>query len=203
MSKNASGGFSFRSVFYSGFGVARGGRRLYARIPVPEGRMKRFRKFSVAQREFCGPSFFRGEFKTVGAGGGAARAVSRFIMTRGNFLQAFLLSELRNGRRPRSRFIPTARGFYRKTSRRDFFSGTFFSRICFNAAPGRQRPDACIYLCRRAPRRGFENSGFPERIWRLKFLPAARGALQAPVRKIAARAATFFIMPFGNYRGLI
>ena len=79
MSKNASGGFSFRSVFYSGFGVARGGRRLYARIPVPEGRMKRFRKFSVAQREFCGPSFFRGEFKTVGAGGGAARAVSRFI----------------------------------------------------------------------------------------------------------------------------
>lgn len=84
-----------------------------------------------------------------------------------------------------------------------FFRERFFSRICFNAAPGRQRPDACIYLCRRAPRRGFENSGFPERIWRLKFLPAARGALQAPVGKIAARAAPFFIMPCGNYRGLI
>ena len=89
MSENASGGFSFRSVFYSGFGVARGGRRLYARIPVPEGRMKRFRKFSVAQREFCGPSFFCGEFKTVGAGGGAARALSRLYYAARKFFAGF------------------------------------------------------------------------------------------------------------------
>lgn len=34
--------------------------------------MERFRKFSVAQREFCGPSFFRGEcyFKTAGGARG-------------------------------------------------------------------------------------------------------------------------------------
>lgn len=176
---------------------------MHARIPVPEGRMKRFRKFSVAQREFCGPSFFRGEFKTVEGGGGAARAVSRLYYAARKFLAGF--SPFRSFGMGAVRALGSFRQRADFTVKRlggIFFRERFF-RAFFNAAPGRQRPDACIYLCRRAPRHGFENNGFPERIWRLKFLPAARGALQALVGKIAARAAPFFIMPCGNYRGLI